>query len=44
MPDAASASRKYRFSFGNQEFTAGHLYEKLELATETEVLGQWMNR
>ena len=44
VPDAASASRKYRFSFGNQEFTAGHLYEKLELAPGTEVLGQWTNR
>lgn len=44
VPDAASASRKYRFSFGNQEFTAGHLYEKLELLPGTEVLGQWTNR
>ena len=41
---AASASRKYRFTLGNQEFTAGHLYEQLELAPGTTALGTWSNR
>ena len=44
VPDAGSAGRKYRFALGNREFTAGHLYEKLELAPGTEVLGHWTNR
>ncbi len=44
VPDAASAARKYRFTLGNTELTAGHLYEKLELAEGTEALGQWSNR
>lgn len=41
---AASASRQYTFALGNAEFTAAHLYEKLDLAPGTEVLGQWTNR
>lgn len=44
VPDAASAGRKYRFRFGNQDLTAGHLYEKLELLPGTEALAQWSNR
>jgi beta-galactosidase len=43
-PDASSASRHYRFTLGNREFTAAHLYEQLELAPGTEALGQWSNR
>jgi beta-galactosidase len=43
-PDASSASRQYRFTLGNREFTAAHLYEQLELAPGTEALGQWSNR
>jgi len=41
---AASASRKYHFTLGNQEYTAGHLYEQLDLAADVQVLGQWSNR
>ena len=43
MPPASSAARNYSFTFGNQEFTAAHLYEMLELAPGTEPLGQWSN-
>ncbi len=43
-PPATSAGRNYSFTFGNQEFTAAHLYEKLELAPGTEAIGQWSNR
>ena len=43
-PPAASAGRKYRFSLGNQDYTASHLYEQLELAPGTEVLGRWTDR
>ncbi len=41
---AASASRKYTFTLGNQELTAAYLYEQLELAPDTQVLGHWSNR
>ena len=43
-PAASSASRIYNFTFGNQEFVAGHLYERLELNAGTEVIGRWSNR
>ena len=44
LADAASASRQYRFTLGNQEFTAARRYEKLALAQGTKVLGQWSTR
>ena len=43
-PPASSAERKYSFTFGNQEFAAAHLYEKLEMAPGTEAIGQWSSR
>jgi beta-galactosidase len=43
-PAASSASRRYTFTLGNQELTAGHLYERLEPDADTEVLGRWSNR
>ena len=43
VPSASSSGRKYQFTFGNQQFTAAHLYEKLELAEDTKSLGQWSN-
>ncbi len=44
VPPATSAGRHYTFTFGNQEFTAAHLYEQLELAPGTEAIGRWSNR
>lgn len=41
---ASSAERKYHFTLGNEEFQAAHLYELLEIAPDTEVLGVWSNR
>jgi len=41
---ASSAERKYRFTLGNRQFEAAHLYELLEVAPDTEVLGRWSNR
>ena len=39
-----SSRRRYTFTFGNREMTAGHLYELLKPAPETEVIGAWSNR
>ncbi len=44
VPPAASAGRKHGFTFGNQQFEAAHLYEKLEIADGTKVIGQWTDR
>ncbi|MES2435772.1 MAG: beta-galactosidase [Pseudomonadota bacterium] len=41
---SSSAARVYSFNLGNREFRAAHLYEKLDLAPGTEVLGHWSNR
>jgi beta-galactosidase len=41
---ASSASRQYHFTFGNRQFRAAHLYELLEVAPDTEVLGRWSDR
>ncbi|TIR43457.1 MAG: beta-galactosidase, partial [Mesorhizobium sp.] len=41
---ASSAERKYLFTLGNEEFQAAHLYEVLDVAPDTEVLGIWSNR
>ena len=39
-----SSQRRYTFTYGNHEFTAGHLYELLKPAAGTEVVGAWSNR
>ena len=39
-----SSQRKYTFTYGNHEITAGHLYELLRPAKGTEVVGTWTNR
>ncbi|RWI92615.1 beta-galactosidase [Mesorhizobium sp.] len=41
---ASSAERKYLFTLGNEEFQAAHLFEVLDVAPDTEVLGIWSNR
>ncbi|KRA98034.1 beta-galactosidase [Devosia sp. Root685] len=41
---AESSSRKYTLKVGNQEMTAGHMYELLELSEGTETRGIWSNR
>lgn len=41
---ASSAKRRYRFTLGNQEHEAAHLYELLEVDADVEVLGRWSNR
>jgi beta-galactosidase len=43
-PAATSAGRSYTFAIGNQSYTAGHLYERLEIDTGTDILGRWSNR
>ncbi|WP_082766469.1 beta-galactosidase trimerization domain-containing protein [Paramesorhizobium deserti] len=41
---SSSASRRYRFTLGNQEHEAAHLYEILVFDDDVEVLGHWSNR
>jgi beta-galactosidase len=41
---AGSANRRYRFTLGNQEQEAAHLYELLETDADVEVIGRWSNR
>ncbi|MCW1920298.1 beta-galactosidase [Rhodobacter sp. KR11] len=41
---ATSADRAYSFTFGNRDFRAAHLYEKLILAPGTEAIGTWSHR
>jgi beta-galactosidase len=41
---ASSATRRYKFTLGNQEHEAAHIYELLELDGDVEVLGRWSNR
>ncbi len=41
---ASSATRRQDLTFGNVRFTAGHLYEKLDLAPGTEAIGHWSDR
>ncbi|CAN7275291.1 beta-galactosidase [Pararhizobium sp. LjRoot238] len=41
---ASSSSRRYRFTLGNREHEAAHLYELLEPDVDVEVLGRWSNR
>lgn len=41
---AESSRRRYNFTFGNQDFTAGHMYEVMQLANDVDVVGQWSNR
>lgn len=39
-----SSRRKYRFTFGNSEYTAAHMYEHLSLSDGAEPIGTWSNR
>jgi beta-galactosidase len=39
-----SSQRRYTFTYGNHEITAGHLYELLKPAEGTEVIGTWSSR
>ena len=39
-----SSQRRYTFTYGNHEITAGHLYELLRPAEGAEVVGTWSNR
>ncbi|MFC0268982.1 beta-galactosidase [Kushneria aurantia] len=39
-----SSRRRYRFNFMGRELTAGHCYEIVEPAADTEVLARWSNR
>ncbi|MDP9810912.1 beta-galactosidase [Rhizobium tibeticum] len=41
---ASSATRRYSFSLGNQEYDAAHLYELLGLDDDVKVIGRWTNR
>ncbi|MEK1893710.1 MAG: beta-galactosidase [Rhizobium sp.] len=41
---ASSATRRYSFSLGNQEYEAAHLYELLGLDDDVKVIGRWTNR
>lgn len=43
-PPASSSKRRYKFTLGNQEHEAAHLYELLALDDDVEVLGRWSNR
>ncbi|MDE0589685.1 beta-galactosidase [Halocynthiibacter sp. C4] len=39
-----SSERRYNFKVGNQEYTAAHTYELLEVGQDVDVLGSWSNR
>ena len=41
---ATSASRQYELKIGNAQVTAAHLYELLNVAPGTEVIGRWASR
>ncbi|WP_158818890.1 beta-galactosidase [Methylocapsa sp. S129] len=41
---AESARRRYLLKIGNHEIAAAHMYELLDLAAGTEILGAWSNR
>ena len=41
---ATSASRQYELKIGNAQVTAAHLYELLNVAPGTEVIGSWASR
>jgi beta-galactosidase len=41
---ATSASRRYEFTLGNRPMVAAHMYEMLELDSDTQTIGQWSNR
>lgn len=43
-PPTSSTQRRYRMRYGNEEFDASHLYEKLILADDVEPLAEWSNR
>lgn len=42
-PPASSASRRYEIRIGNRTMTAGHLYERLRLGSDTQTVGTWSN-
>ena len=44
VPLPTSATRHHRLAFGNRSFTAGHLYEALDVDPGTEVLARWSDR
>jgi len=41
---ASSSERRYRFTLGNREHDAAHLYELLDVDADVELLGRWSNR
>ncbi|WP_176083524.1 beta-galactosidase [Martelella sp. HB161492] len=41
---ACSAGRRYNLRFGNKEYQAGHLYERLMLEDDVETLAEWSTR
>ncbi len=41
---ASSSQRRYRFTIGDSEYDAAHLYEILDLEPDVETIGQWSNR
>ncbi|OLP59618.1 beta-galactosidase [Xaviernesmea oryzae] len=43
-PATSAARRRYDFAIGNRGFTAGHLYERLDVAEGVEALGRWTSR
>jgi len=41
---ATSAGRQYELKIGNVQAAAAHLYELLNVASDTEVIGRWASR
>ena len=41
---ASSKDRGQRIGMGNSVFPAGHLYERLDVSKETDVIGTWLDR